>query len=217
MRGFFPFLLEIAMAILELSFAQVGAYRDELTDAPKEEKDDWEHRTDRIDPSRRRPCHDGAGGYRPANSAAVPADVSADIATMWDGELPGLPNARLMYAGMSAYEVDCMLAGGVDCGWEIAFALRDGALCVIGLVGVGKAVTAWRLKKKLQKLGEATKAKEARGRAILSGIVGLLAGECLDFAASVRDLLSCWDMAQLDVMDDPEVWGLPRPQTRVLA
>ena len=88
-------------------------------------------------------------------SAAVPADVSAGIATTWDGEVSGLPNARLLYArllyaGMSVYDVDCMLAGSIDCGWEIAFALRDGAFCAIGLIGVGKAVTAWRLKKRLQ-------------------------------------------------------------------
>lgn len=67
------------------------------------------------------------------------------------------------------------------------------------------------------KLGEATKAKDARGRAIVFGIIGLLAGECLDFAASITDLLSCWSMAQLDVMDAPDAWGPPRPQTRVLA
>ena len=153
------------------------------------------------------------GGHTPAAADASAIHASWDDAALW---LMGTPP---LYGGVSAHDVTCLLeAGSVDCGWEIAFALRDGALCAIGLVGVGKAVMAWRLKKKLEKLGEATKAKNARGRAVIYAIVGLLVGDCLDFAASLSALLDCWEVTQHDrPMGRPRGFGPPLLQMNTLA
>ncbi|MDE2679311.1 MAG: hypothetical protein OXI76_15540, partial [Gemmatimonadota bacterium] len=76
--------------------------------------------------------------------AAVPADVTA-YAVSWEGLAPGHGSSSPLFAGMDMYEAACLLdaAAGFGCGWELAFAVRDGVLCIIGLTGAGKAVMAW--------------------------------------------------------------------------
>ena len=143
----------------------------------------------------------------------APAD-----ATAWDGPTLELAGTSPRYAGMSVHDVGCMLDESVDCGWEWAFVVRDGALCAIGLVGIGKAITAWRLKKKLEKLQEAVEAKRAKTRAIIFAVIGVLAGECLDFVASILALADCRGSTQAAAVDrPPQHFRWPSPRIGALA